>query len=173
MSPSSREFETQSPELSLVRLPIRDDHIAQVAILILLLVLILLTYSGTVSVWISLGVVIMCLIATWKLFIPVRIDLGPRGIIQTTFAGTRKTPWREIARYETHSHGVILYLTHDDSPLAGFASIDLSCRGMKSDLETIVHFYMESRRLRTGSSIVRMQDESSQPKQPTDSKHSA
>ncbi len=173
MSPSSREFETQSPELSLVRLPIRDDHIAQAAIALLLFVLGLLTYSGTVSMWISLVVVLMCLIATWKLFIPVRIDLGPRGIIQTTFLGTRKTPWREIARYEPHPHGVILYLTHDDSPLAGFASIDLACRGMNSELESIVHFYMESRRLRTGSSIVRMADGSSQSQQPADSKNSA
>lgn len=173
MSPSSREFESQSPELSLVRLPIRDDHIAQAAIAVLLAVLALLTYSDTVSVWASLVVVLLCLIATWKLFIPVRIDLGPRGIIQTSIMGTRKTPWREIVRYETHPHGVILYLTRDDSPLAGFASIDLACRKMNSELEATVHFYMESRRLRTGSSIMRMADGSSQTQPTTDSQQSA
>lgn len=164
MPPSSREFETHSPELSLVRLPIRDDHIAQGTTALLLIVLAFLTYSGTVSVWVSLGVVLACLAATWKMFVPVRIDLGPRGIIQNSFLGSRKTPWREIARFEPHEQGVILYLTQDDSPLAGFASIDLACRSMKPEVEAIVRYYMESRRMRTGSSIVKMADDLSNSK---------
>lgn len=164
MAPSSREFETHSPEISLVRLPIRDDHIAQAATALLLIVLAFLTYSGTVQVWVSLVVVLACLAATWKMFVPVRIDLGPRGIIQNSFLGSRKTPWREIARFETHAQGVILYLTQDDSPLAGFASIDLACRNMKPEVEAIVRFYMESRRMRTGSSIVKMTDDISNSK---------
>ncbi|GAA4440453.1 MULTISPECIES: hypothetical protein [Bremerella] len=164
MAPSSREFETQSPELSLVRLPIRDDHFAQAAMAVMLVVLASLTYSGTVSVWISLVVVLACLVASWKMFVPVKIDLGPRGIIQTSFLGSRKTPWREIARYELHEQGVVLYLTQDESPLAGFTSIDLACRKMRPELESIVRFYMESRRLRTGSSIVRMADDFSNSK---------
>ncbi|PQO47000.1 hypothetical protein [Blastopirellula marina] len=177
MSPSSREYEHQSPELTLVRLPIRDDHIAQAAVAVLLIVLGVLTYSETVGLWISLAVVLMSLAASWKLFIPVRFELGPRGIIQTSFLGTRKTPWREIARYEVHPQGVILYQTHDHSPLAGFTSIDLACRGMKGELESVVHFYMEARRMRTGSSIVRMAEDSSPSQQTSeaksDSKHSA
>jgi len=165
MSPSSREFETHSPELSLVRLPIRDDHIAQAATALMLIVLAFLTYSGTVSVWVSLVVVVASLVATWKMFVPVRIDLGPRGVIQNSFLGSRKTPWREIARFEPHKQGVILYLTQDDSPLAGFASIDLACRRhLKPEVEAIVRFYMESRRLRTGSSIVRMAEDISDSK---------
>lgn len=164
MAPSSREFETQSPELSLVRLPIRDDHIAQAATLLLILVLAFLTYSGTVSIWIAMLVVLACLAASWKMFVPIHIDLGPRGIIQNSFLGSRKTPWREITRYEVHDQGVILYLTQDDSPLAGFASIDLACRQMKPEVEAIVRFYMESRRLRTGSSIVQMAQDISKSK---------
>lgn len=167
MAPSSREFETHSPELSLVRLPIRDDHIAQATTALLLIVLAFLTYSnysGTVHVWVSLVVALACLAATWKMFVPVRIDLGPRGIIQNSFLGSRKTPWREIARFETHPQGVILYLTQDDSPLAGFASIDLACRNVKPEVEAIVRFYMESRRMRTGSSIVKMADDISNSK---------
>ncbi len=159
MAPSSREFETHSPEISLVRLPIRDDHIAQAVTALLLVVLAFLTYSGTVSVWVSMVVVLACLVATWKMFVPVRIDLGPRGIIQNSFLGSRKTPWREIARFDTHEHGVILYLTPDDSPLAGFASIDLACQSLKPEVEAIVRYYMESRRMRTGSSIVKMADD--------------
>jgi len=142
-----------------VRLPIRDDHIAQGMTALLLVVLAFLTYSGTVSVWISLAVVFACLAATWKMFVPVRIDLGPRGVIQNSFLGSRKTPWREIARFEPHEQGVVLYLTQDDSPLAGFASIDLACRSVKPEVEAIVRYYMESRRMRTGSSIVRMADD--------------
>ncbi|MBI1246781.1 hypothetical protein GC197_02920 [bacterium] len=164
MAPSSREFDSQSPELSLVRLPIRDDHVAQIMTAVLVLALAYLTYAGTVNIWVSLLVVFACLIAAWKMFLPVKIELGPRGIIQTTIFGSRKTPWREIARYQSHPHGVILYLTADDSPLAGFASIDLACRKMKTDLESTVRFYMESRRLRTGSSIVRMAEDASNSK---------
>lgn len=147
-----------------MRLPIRDDHIAQAATLVLILVLAFLTYSGTVSIWIAMLVVLACLAASWKMFVPIRIDLGPRGIIQNSFLGSRKTPWREITRYEVHDQGVILYLTQDDSPLAGFASIDLACRQMKPEVEAIVRFYMESRRLRTGSSIVQMAQDISKSK---------
>lgn len=160
MAPSSREIETHSPELSLVRLPIRDDPIAQAVIGLLLVVVGALAWSGSISLWIGMVAVALGLIATWKLFIPVKIDLGPRGIVQSSILGTHKTAWREIVRWQTHSQGVVLYLTPDNSPLAGFASIDLSQRGQADELESVVRYYMESRRLRTGSSIVRLSDSS-------------
>lgn len=164
MTSSTRGFETHSPEFSFVRLPLRDDRIAQLVGGVLLLVLIFLIYSGAVSLWMSLAIALLCLVATWKLFVPVKIDLGPRGIIQSSALGTRKTPWREISRYTVHQSGIVLYLTDDDSPLAGFASIDLAARGMSDNLEPVVRYYMESRRLRTGSSIVQMVDPASESK---------
>jgi len=154
MNRSSREVDSQWPEVTVTRLPVRDDHIARLVLVALLCIFIALGVSEAVPLWQVLAIALLCMAACWKLILPMRIELGPRGIMRATLFGAKRIPWREVARYESHPTGVVIFLSDESSPLAGIDSIDISGTSKQNELESVVKYYMESQQFRAGSSIV-------------------
>jgi len=137
-----------------MRLPIRDDPMARWVLVALLCIFVALGVSKAVPLWQVLAIALLCIAVCWKLVLPMRIELGPRGILRSTLFGAKRIPWREVARYEVHPYGVVIFLSDESSLLAGIDSIDISGASKRSEVESVVKYYMESQQFRAGSSIV-------------------
>jgi hypothetical protein len=56
-------------------------------------------------------------LALWRLWLPVKWEIGLTGVTQNVLGIKRRIPWLAIARYEFRSHGVWLYADREESPL--------------------------------------------------------
>lgn len=155
MSPSSRELESQTPEISVLHWPIRDEWLGGGITLGLFFILAVIAYWRTENLWLATLLAGVMLISVWRMLLPVRFDLGPRGIVQKSLLGTRKTSWREIHHYRMHGKGAILYPSTDEGMLANLSAIQISAPQTLAQLEEVIHYYLDVRRTVSGSSIVR------------------
>ncbi len=83
------------------------------------------------------------LLAGWRLWLPVRFDIGPTGVTQTVLGRSRTVPWTRVARFDLRSHGVLLLGDDDQSPTASVHGLYIHWGSREEELLSMLHFYLE------------------------------
>lgn len=107
---SRRQREAAAPrELLLVNWPLRDR--APVSWLaVAAAVAVAVTISSVASSPASgLAAFAALLLAMWRLWLPVRFEIGPQGVTESVLSRRRRIPWRKIGGFQTRRGGVALF----------------------------------------------------------------
>ena len=84
-------------------------------------------------------------VALWRVWIPVRFELSPKGVVETVFRRKRRVPWSSIKRCQIRRAGVLLLPTKDSSPISLLSGIYLSWGDQKEALLSCINHYLGSR----------------------------
>jgi hypothetical protein len=93
-------------------------------------------------------------VAAWRLWMPVRFELGSRGIVQTVAGRQQRIPWSSVARFEVRPHGVLFLTDADPRLLALLRGLYVPCRRERKDVVELVEFFLKAR-ISGGNSSVR------------------
>lgn len=97
----------------------------------------------------NLAVGLICVaalaVSLWRVWIPVRFQFGPKGIVQEVFGRRRRIAWSAIRRCEVRRQGVLLLPTYDRRPLAVVAGLYVRWGAKRDELLTIVNYYLGPR----------------------------
>ena len=115
-----------------------------------------ITVFGIVVVAISLGFVAQSLYlsvlglaaiaaAMWRMWIPIRYELGPKGITQRILGRQLRIPWSAIRRGEVRQHGVLIMSKADDSLRSKLNGTYVRWEGHREQVLAIVAYYLGSR----------------------------
>jgi hypothetical protein len=121
--------------------PLRDTPRRATALLAVFLVLAIaggwLSGDGTMG---ALCLLVL-LAATWKVWIPVKCQIGPRGVTIRFWRCQRHLAWSQIDRFEVRHHGVLVVLDTDRSVLSYLRSVYLPWRGDLDDVRRTCEHY--------------------------------
>ena len=95
-------------ELRLVSWPLRDGGLPAWSAVIACLAAPIAVWWLSNSLVAGLVGLVAVVLAAWRLWLPVRYELGPSGVTVTVMGRRRRIPWRQIARYEIRRRGVVL-----------------------------------------------------------------
>jgi hypothetical protein len=119
--------------------PLRDEGLRSWAMLI--------GIAGVVSlIWMAVGSLPLTflsattlLLAVWRLWLPVKWELGLTGITQTVLGFRRRIPWLAVARFELRSDGVWLFADREASPLR---AVFIGYGGQRTKIAALVDYYL-------------------------------
>ena len=136
---------TAPPAASLRCWPLRDEPLQSWCVLGLAFVLAIV--SGQVSGrWgIGVGIFAAVLAASWQLWMPMSFELGPKGVIRSTFIWRRRIAWSEFSRYECLPHGVFLRHCSDQMALDAVSGLFLPSQPPHTELLAVVDYYLKPR----------------------------
>ena len=132
-------------ELAIVNWPLRDELLlawpligAKVACSILVAV---------VAESLAMGILSLAalVIAGWRLWIPVRFELGPHGIAQRVFGRRRRLPWHQIGGFRARRRGVLILPPWADTPLSAFRGVFIGWNGKRDELLATLEHYLARR----------------------------
>lgn len=136
----------QAPrDLTLRTWPLVDAPSGSLAILAaVLLVGALAAYaSGEVASGIVIGLLLLA--ALWRIWIPVRWEIGAAGITQHLLGHTRRTAWSAIGSVERLKHGLIVSRDFEPGPLARLRGVYLPYNAHRTELLALFEFYLAGR----------------------------
>lgn len=133
-----------SHDLVVLNWPARQEPGRTAGTLALFLALAGYTWISTSSGVMGLLVLMGLLGSTWRLWIPVHFELGPRGITQRIGASRRRIPWRLIAGYQVRDRGVFLFADGRDGSLALFRALFIRNPPQPEQLHQVVERYLGS-----------------------------
>ena len=128
-------------EVELHNWPLRDD--GQGAWLLALAVPAASLATGYFSSSFPAGVLALlaCVAATWRLWIPVTIQVGPTGIRQRIGRWESRIRWRDVRRYEICRRGVLILPASESGPLAAARGLYIRWNGRREELLEVVRYY--------------------------------
>src|SRR5687767_11600697 len=105
---SFSRIRTAPPTLHLMSWPLRDEPFST-TLLVVLMVVAALGAQYCTGRW-AMGLLVGAgfLTASWPLWLPVRFELGAKGIIRSVLGWRRRVSWSEFGTYQIHTHGVFL-----------------------------------------------------------------
>jgi hypothetical protein len=94
----------------------------------------------------AMAILALCLLlsASWPMWLPVRYELGPKGIIRGVFGWRRRISWTEFGSYQTLAHGVLLCPRANTMPLATVRGLFLPSRSPHADLVPVLDHYLRA-----------------------------
>jgi hypothetical protein len=110
-------------------------------LLLLVVVILLLSWSGMSRPTVIL-LAMAFFLTTWRHWFPARYELGPSGIVESTWWGSRRVAWSLIARWKPYRTGVLLFPDFDERPLAVWRSRWLPWNLHRQQLLDILEFYV-------------------------------
>lgn len=137
--------------LQITNWPLRDNRVRACAAIAGMLAVAI--FAGAFADSVAMGMVAFAALAFagWRLWIPVRFEFGPKGIVQTVLGRQRRIPWVALMRYEVRRHGVLLLADAEPSPLAALRGLYVRWQDRRDDLLEILEFFMNSRTTFVGS----------------------
>jgi len=99
----------------------------------------------------GLASILALMISLWRLWIPVTIELGPRGIIQTACGRSYRISWREFSRFRVLRRGVLLLVDPHPSPLDVFRGLFIRFDTQQNEMMAVVNYFMRPDRSRDSS----------------------
>jgi hypothetical protein len=145
-SPSEPKSFVPSPAPTPIRWqswPLRDERLRALLLLIGIVAVGLLVQTLTGRVYLSLLAVAVLMIASWRFFLPVVIELSDEGVSQQRFGRQHRTAWQSIRRYEVCSTGVLLLPDEDRSILASFRGLFLPWATHRDEVLAHVHHHLD------------------------------
>ncbi len=82
------------------------------------------------------------LLVSWRQWFPIRYEIGPAGIVELTWWGSRRVAWSLIARWKPLRDGALLLPDWDDTPLAAWRGRWLPWNGRREQLQALLEFYV-------------------------------
>lgn len=147
MSPSSHPQSTGQTIVSLmtVRLvnwPLRQEPLK--AAIIGLLAVALSLAAGRLSQSYAMGclVLVVLILASWRIWLPVQFEFSHKGIIQSVLGRRRRIPWTQVRRYEARRAGVLLLSDSVATPLSPLRGIFIRWNGHRDELMEILEAYL-------------------------------
>lgn len=87
----------------------------------------------------------LLLVASWPLWLPVRFELGAKGIFRGVLGWRRRISWTEFSRYETYTHGVFLCHHSNQQPFAAVSGLFLPSKPPHAELLPVLDYYLRPR----------------------------
>lgn len=84
-------------------------------------------------------------VTTWRLWIPVEFEFGPRGIVETVMGKRRRIPWAAIGSCKIRRDGVFFSPTIELVPMSALRGIYVGWGNDKEELIAIVKYYLGQR----------------------------
>lgn len=81
------------------------------------------------------------IVATWRMWIPVRFKLDSRGVRQTVWLRRSRMPWSKVARYVVDPNGVLLLYREDAFPLSALRGTYIHIHEEREALLNILETY--------------------------------
>ena len=132
------------PTVSIHTWPLRDEGWR--AWLLVLAIVGISSFCGWYS---SQGMGVLSFVAlflvTWRLWLPMRIELRPKGVLQTVLGRTAHVPWSGIRRHEVRRHGVLLFADAVSHPTSAFRCLYVPWLDQREELLHAIHFYASTR----------------------------
>lgn len=132
-------------DVRLTNWPLRDDGISGWAFL--LVVVGVAVGAGYVSGSVVMGLLSFCALwlSMWRMWLPVRFEFGPKGILQTAMGRRRRITWSSIRRHQVRRRGVLLVTSSSPVAMTVFSSIYIRWRNQPESLISIVEYYLGAR----------------------------
>jgi hypothetical protein len=95
----------------------------------------------------GMGILVAALLvpASWTLWVPLKFELGAKGIIRNVLGWRRRISWSEFTGYETHTHGVYLCHYSNHQPLTTVRGLFLPSKAPHTELLAVLDFYLRPR----------------------------
>jgi hypothetical protein len=100
-------------------------------------------WSGSIATAIVLAAV--CLLACWRMLVPVEFELSAMGITRTALWSTRRIPWSVVGRIERRAKGVLVCRDVEPVPLEMLHALYVPFGRHESEVLTLLDFYLSGR----------------------------
>lgn len=137
--------------IQLVSWPLRDDGFAAWGLLALLVASAVGAGSAVHSVAMGSLIFAGLAAAAWRLWIPVRFELGSKGITQSVVGRQRRIPWSAVARYEPRRHGLLFLMDQEPDSLSVLRGLYVRCRQNRAEVIELAEFFLQARASGPGS----------------------
>ncbi len=132
-------------DLQLTNWPARDDGLSGWILIVVFMGVAIV--AGYVSGSVLMGLLsFMALAASvWRMWVPVKYEFGPKGILQTVMGRKRRIAWSTIRRHQVRSRGVLLLTSSSPVAMTVFGGIYIRWRDQRDSLVAIVAYYLGTR----------------------------
>jgi len=138
---SSVSTSRQLRELSVSCWPLRDS-LASMLGMASIVMLASAVFLYTRQPWMSLFVLLVLLVCTWRLWLPVRYDFAATGITRTCLGRRHQIPWYRVVRADRCQDGIRLYPDSGNSRLASLHALHIYSAGQVESLHELLDRYM-------------------------------
>jgi hypothetical protein len=119
--------------------PLRDEGPKAWAILVAAIGIAILVWAIWADAVFALFTYAMLALALWRLWLPIRWELGLTGITLVVLGFRRRIPWLAVARFELRQDGVWLFADREPSPQRGTF---IAYGGEKERVRACIQYYL-------------------------------
>jgi hypothetical protein len=119
--------------------PLRDEGLRSWALLVAAIILVALVWTIWANPTFALFTYAMLALALWRLWVPVKWELGLTGVTMVVFGFRRRIPWLSIARFEMRDDGVWLFADREASPQRGTF---IAYAGERERIKACIEYYL-------------------------------
>jgi hypothetical protein len=83
--------------------------------------------------------------ASWVLWLPVRFELGAKGIVRSVLGWRRRISWSEFTGYEAHANGVFLCHYSNHQPMRAVRGLFLPSQPPHTELLAVLDYFLRPR----------------------------
>lgn len=137
---------TEPPaNLELVNWALRDNPAASMLMILIALSAISLVTIATNSLFVGLVATVAIAITMRRMFVPIRYNIGPRGIAQTVYRRKRRISWSSIRSCEVRGDGVFLCPDSEVTPITILRGQYIGWGESKDQLVALLRYYLGAR----------------------------
>jgi hypothetical protein len=119
--------------------PLRDEGLRSWALLGGVIILVALVWAIWGNPAFALFAYAMLALALWRLWLPVKWELGLTGVTMVVLGFRRRIPWLSIARFEMRDDGVWLFADRDPSAQRGTF---IGYAGERDRIKACIEYYL-------------------------------
>lgn len=119
--------------------PLRDEGLKAWAVLVGAIAVAALVWVIWADGVFALFAYAMLALALWRLWLPVKWELGLTGISLVVLGFRRRIPWLAVARFELREDGVWLFADREASPQRGTF---IGYGGQKERVQACIEYYL-------------------------------
>ena len=126
--------------------PLRDRPLRGALVLLGLIAVGLLVHGLTGRPHLAFLAVGALVVALWRLFVPMTIEMNDQGVDRWILGRKRHIPWQAIRRHRVGPDGVLLLPDDDPSPLAALRGLYLPWGRHREEVLAHLRHYLPGRR---------------------------
>lgn len=149
-SVSNADASAHARELTVVSWPLIQEPGRAMAVFGGMLLLAGYALFSTASWGVAMLALLLLMSSGWRLWIPVRFELGPRGVVQRVGGRQRRIPWRDFSGYELRRRGAFLFADDRPGPLAFLGAWFIRYPDPPERLRELLELYLAPRRSGAG-----------------------
>jgi hypothetical protein len=119
--------------------PLRDEGLRSWGLVVAAAVLVALVWTIWQSWQFTLLTAVTLTVAAWRLWLPVKWELGLTGVTLVVLGFRRKIPWMAVAQFEIGEEGVWLFADRDPTPQRGTF---ISYGGQRPRITACIEYYL-------------------------------